>query len=103
MLKYMVERGLSKGALFQFKDRRVLTRERFVTAIREALTTKGVDSSKYCDHSFCIGAAMRAAKRGVQNSLIRTMGRWESSAYLLYIHTLRDAICSVARTPLGGH
>ena len=102
-LKYMVERDLSKGPLFRFENGRVLTRERFVTAVREALTTKGVDSSKYCGHSFRIGAATTAAKRGIQDSLIRTMGRWESSAYLLYIRTPRDAICSVAKTLLGGH
>ena len=102
-LKYMVERSLSKGVLFQFEDGRALTRERFVTAVREALTTTGVDSSKYCGHSFRIGAATMAAERGVQDSLIRTMGRWKSSTYLLYICTPRDTICSVARTLLGGH
>ena len=33
-----------------------------------------------------MGAATIAAARGLQDSLIKTMGRWESSAYTLY-HT----------------
>ena len=100
-LKYMVERGLSKGPLFMFEDGRLLTRERFVSAVREALATTGVDTAKYCGHSFRIGAATTAAEQGIQDSLIRTMGRWESSAYLLYIRTPRDSICAVAKTLLG--
>ena len=100
-LRYLVERGLSEGPLFVFEDGGPLTRDWFVTAVREALANAGIDTSKYCDHSFWIGAATTAAERGIQDSLIRTMGRWESSAYLLYIHTSRDAICSVAKTLLG--
>ena len=100
-LRYMVERGFAKGPLFVFEDGRLLTRERFVMAVRESLATAGVVSSDYCGHSFRIGAATTAAERGVQDSLIRTLGRWESSAYLLYIRTPKDAICAVARTLLG--
>ena len=103
VLKYVVEKGFSKGPLFVFEDGRPLTRERFVTAVREALAAAGVDTAKYCGHSFRIGAATTAAERGIQDSLIRTMGRWESSAYLLYIRTPRDKICAVAKTLLGDH
>ena len=56
-LKYVVARGLSKGPLFVFKDGRLLTHEQFIAAVCEALTTSGVDASKYCGHSFRIGAA----------------------------------------------
>ena len=68
--------------------------------MRKALSAAGVDTSKYAGHSFHIGAATTAAKLGVQDSLIRTMGRWESSVYLLYIRTPRKKICSVAKTLL---
>ena len=101
ILKYLVERGSTPGPLFTFRDGKFLTRERFVLAVREALATAGVDTSKYAGHSFRIGAATTAAKRGIQDSLIKTMGRWESSAYLLYIRTPRDTICSVAKTLLS--
>jgi len=103
VLKYMVDKGFSEGPLFVFEDGRPLTHERFVTAVRKALATAGVDTSKYCGHSFQIGAATTVAERGVQDSLIRTMGRWERSAYLLYIRTPRDKICAVAKTLLGDH
>jgi len=103
VLKYMVEKSFSKGSLFIFKDGRPLTHEQFVTAVRKALATAGVDTSKYCAHRFRIGAATTVAEWGIQDSLIRTMGRWESSAYLLYIRTPREKICAVAKTLLGDH
>lgn len=101
ILRYLVERGSAPGPLFTFRDGRFLTRERFVLAVREALAAAGVDTSKYSGHSFRIGAATTAAERGVQDSLIKTMGRWESSAYLLYIRTPKDTLCSVAKTLLS--
>ena len=100
-LNYLVVRGTVKGPLFIFGDGRYLTRDRFVSAVREALQATGVDTSKYAGHSFHIGAAITAAEHGIQDSLIRTMGRWESSAYLLYIRTPKERICSVAKTLLG--
>ena len=98
VLSYLVKRGPTPGPLFMFDDGRYLTRDRFVRAVREALTATGVDALKYAGHSFRIGAATTAANCGVQDSLIRTMGRWESSAYMLYIRTPRDRICAVAAT-----
>ena len=100
-LRYLVERGHREGPLFIFEDGRLLTHEGFIGAIREALATASVDTAKYSGHSFHIGVATTAAERGVQDSLIKTMGRWESSAYLLYICTPRDTLCSVAKTLIG--
>jgi len=54
--------------------------------------------SHYAGHSFRIGAATTAAQRGIQDSLIKTLGRWESSAYTVYIRTPRETLCSVARS-----
>ena len=96
MLGYMVERGSAPGPLFLFHDRRPLTRDRFVACMRSALAEAGIDSSLYAGHSFRIGVATTAAMRGLQGSLIKTLGRWESSAYALYIHTPRSTLISVA-------
>ena len=71
-LAYVVEKGFSKEPLFIFEDRRFLTCERFISAVRQALAATGVDSSKYCGHSFCIGAATMAAEQGVQDSPVFT-------------------------------
>ena len=100
-LQYMVRRGCGPGPLFVFDDGRYLTRDRFVSAVRSALTMAGINASLYAGHSFRIGAATTAAKRGIQDSLIKTLGRWESSAYTIYIRTPRETLCSVASALVG--
>ena len=64
-------------------------------AMREALTSLGYNCSLYAGHSFRIGAATVAAQHGVQDSLIKTMGRWESG-------TPKEVLGSVAATMTGG-
>ena len=98
ILAYMVMRGAQPGPFFIFVDGRPLTRERFVAAVRSALHSAGVDASRYAGHSFRIGAATIAAQNGIPDSLIKTMGRWESLAYMLYIRTPQDMLCSVAQS-----
>ena len=101
ILDYMVRRGPSPGPFFRFNDGRSLTRDRFVKAVRAALNRVGIESARYAGHSFRIGAATTAAQCGIQDSLIKTLGRWESSAYLVYIRTPRETLCSVARSLAG--
>ena len=83
MLGYLVERGSSPGPLFKLADGPYLTRNRFESRPREC----GIDPALYAGYSFRIRAATTAALRGVQDSLIKTLGRWDSSAYTTYIHT----------------
>ena len=89
---YMVARGNSPGPYFLFADGRSLTRDRFVQAVRGALAASGVNPAGFSGHSFRIGAATTAAANGVSDSLIKTMGRWESLAYTLYIRTPREQL-----------
>ena len=63
-------------------DGRPLLRSRFVEVVWDALSRVGINQSKYCGHSFRIGAAMTAAAKGVEDSVIKTLGCWESVAYL---------------------
>lgn len=93
VLAYMIQRGSQPGPLFCWEDGRYLTREGFVTGVREALSAAGVEVKGYSGHSFRIGAA---AQRGVQDSLIKTLGRWESSAYTRYIRTAPETLRRVA-------
>lgn len=86
-LDYMVRQGSGNGPFFTFADGRCLTRDRFVAAVKASLAAAGYDCSKYAGHSFRIGTATTAAQRGVQDSLIKTLGGWESSAYTIYITT----------------
>ena len=74
ILGYMVRRGSSEGPFFTFEDGRRLTRERFVVEVRRTLTELGYNCALYAGHSFRIGAATTAAQRGMQDSLIKTLG-----------------------------
>ena len=75
------------GPLLQFPDGCVLTRSFLVHAIRLALEAHGVNASHYSGHSFRIGAAKAAVHAVVPDHIIRMLGRWESSAYTVYIST----------------
>ena len=97
MLAFLSCRGSKPGPLFQFQDGRYLTRDRFVSHVKTALTTAGVSCKHYSGHSFRIGAASTAAGRGIPDATIKTLGRWESSAYLLYIKLPREQLAHIAR------
>ena len=88
LLAYLAIRGSGPGFLFLFSDRRPLTKQRFIQRVRQALSAIGVDSSQYAGHSFRIGAATTASARGLSESTIQMLGRWQSSAYQLYIRTM---------------
>ena len=97
ILSYMVIQGSWPGLLFQFKDwhPHPLTQDCLVTEMWKAMSLSGVDPKHYSGHSFRIGAATTAAARGLQDSLIKTLGRWESAAYTLYIRTPKSELCAV--------
>ena len=75
LLKYLLVRGTEQGPLFRFQDGRLLPRQRFVEEVRKALQLAGIDQSKYCGHSFRIGIATTAAAKGMEDSVIKTLGR----------------------------
>ena len=98
ILAYSVQWGNTPGPFFRFDDGRNLTRARFVEAVRKALLAAGINADRYSGHSFRIGAATTAAAKGVPDSLIKTLGRWQSEAYTLYIRTPREHLCAVSQT-----
>lgn len=85
LLNYLTVRGTSPGILFRFQDNTPLTKPKFTSKFRDFLKLAGIDDTLYAGHSFRIGAATTAAAKGVEDSLIQTLGRWKSSAYLTYI------------------
>ena len=87
LLIYLVKRGTGPGPLFQFWDGTSLSKQRLVFQVRQALAPRGIDCSCLTGHSFCIDTATAAAWAGVEDSIIQTLGRWRSSAYLRYIQT----------------
>ena len=93
LLNYLVVRG----PLFQYKDVQSLTRQCFKETVKAALQQAGVEQAKYNGHSFRKGAATTTAARGLEDSIIKTLGRWRSLAYLCYVQILRDQLASYSR------
>ena len=96
LLGYLSVRGTSPGPLFRFADGSPLSRTKLVDAVRSALQGRGVQVAGFNGHSFRIGAATAAAARGVPDSLIQTLGRWRSSAFLAYIRTPISTMAAVS-------
>ena len=94
MTAYLTSRRGKDGPLFQFEDGTFLTRDRFVSAVREALKIIGIDPSKYSGHRFRRGAATTAQSRGIIDVTIKMLGRWKSSAYTRYIQTPRSQLAA---------
>ena len=98
MASYLVRRGQKPGPLFQFQNGTFLTRQKLVHHVHSALEKTGVDPTKYNGHSFHIGAATTAAAKGMEDSLIKTLGRWESTAYQRYIRIPRELLATYTCT-----
>ena len=86
MLAYLAVSAASPRPLFilNVDDWNTLSRDRLVDLLRHALRETGLDTSQ---HSFRIGAATKAARAGLQDSFIQTLGRWKSSAFTSYIQS----------------
>lgn len=97
LMTFVAIRGKEQGFLFRLEDKRLLTRDRFVARVREALSTAGVNAKSYSGHSFRIGAATMAGRKGLSSEKIQILGRWESSAYLLYVRLPRDELASESK------
>ena len=72
--------GVQGQAHYFAQGRPVLDETLVVEAVRKAMEEASLDPQAYASHSFRIGAAMTEAQQGLQNSLIKTLRRWDSSA-----------------------
>jgi len=70
-----------------------LSRDHFISLLRQLLLRLGYDDNQFSGHSFRIGAATSAAASGVEDHIIQTLGRWSSDCYIRYIHTDSNIIC----------
>jgi hypothetical protein len=73
-------------------------RPRLVRELRAALRSEGIKASKYkyACQSFRIGAATMTAAVGVEDSLIKILGRWQSAAYSQYLRIQPDDLADVS-------
>lgn len=96
LLAYIAVRPAVRGPLFVFGDGSFLSRDKLVTSVRTALQQAGMSAQSYTGHSFRIGAATTAAQVGLEDSVIKMLGRWESTAYQLYVRTPRESLAAVS-------
>ena len=94
---YLAIRAREPGPFFRFASGAALTREALVEQLRSALSQFDMDVSPYSGHSFRIGAATTAAAVGLEDSLIKTLGCWQSVAYQLYVRLPRERLASVSK------
>ena len=97
LLHFLLLRGNHPGPLFHYRDHSPLTKNKFTSSFRDTLARSGIDSSQYSGHSFRIGAASTAAAHGIEDSVIQTLGRWKSSAYLAYVRMAPENLAALSR------
>ena len=96
VLSYLAIRAATPGPLFVFKNGSFLTRDRLVSRLRNSLQEAGIKAANFSGHSFRIGAATTAARVGIEDSVIKMLGRWESAAYQRYIRTPRAQLAAIS-------
>ena len=74
---YIHKRGNTAGPHSCFENGETLTRKNFVSWVKSGLSAAGMEHKSYNGHSFRIGAATTVAAKGMEDSLIQTLGRWE--------------------------
>ena len=97
LLHYLRLRGgdaVYAGPLCRHSTGSPLTRATLPTWLRNAVAHAGLPGN-FSGHSFYIGAATSAATAGIPDHLIKTLGRWFSNAYQLYIQTPNHIIGTV--------
>ena len=97
LLAYLARRRFAPGPLFLFENGEALSRAALVDQVRRALTTAGIDATRFAGHSFRIGAVTTAAARGLYESIIQTLGRWKSAAFMRYIRLDEQQLARYSR------
>jgi len=93
-LDYM---AMDPGPFFRFLNGELLTKSKFTQKVWSAMEAVGFPHTQFAGHSFRIGAATATARAGVDDSVIRILSRWNSSAFLAYKQTSREHLSQFSR------
>ena len=96
VLAFLAVRGQTPGLLFICHDSKPYTKDWFIPKLRSALETTGRNAKNFAGHSFCVRAATTAAERGLEDSTIKALGRWHSSAHMAYVHLSKEQLAKAA-------
>ena len=96
VLEFVRQRGSHPGQFFVDSTGKPITKPWLVTTVRAILQDLGFPPSSYAGHSFRIGAATTAAMAGLEDSMVQTLGRWQSAAFRQYIRTPKDRLAAVS-------
>ena len=96
LLRHLHLSGSNPNPYFVFEDGSHLTRVKLASVISNLLKVYNIEGD-YTGHSFRIGAATTAARAGIPDNMIKTLGRWSSEAYRLYIRSSEDDIAGVSK------
>jgi len=93
--KLMEVRGL---VFFRFLNGELLTKSKFTQKVRSAMEAVGLTNRQFSGHSFTIGATTAPTRARMENSVIRILCRWNSSAFLTYIRIPTEHLSQFSRT-----
>lgn len=85
MGKYLSKRSQKEGPLFLTSIGEPVSRKYFHKILNGALNFCGLSKAFHKPHSFRMGFATDACAKGMSSDKIRSLGRWKSDAYKLYI------------------
>ena len=76
----------AEGALFRWKNGKVVRAREFNNRMKSILERGGINMSEFAGYSLRRGGALSMALAGVPGRVhIRAVGRWKSYAYRIYI------------------
>ena len=85
MIDYLRVRPSTEGPLFIHFGKDPMTRYQFDSMLKRGIKAMGLCPTLFSPHSFRIGAATSAAVSGIPMDIIKSIGRWQSSAVKLYV------------------
>lgn len=82
----------AEAPLFMNSSGLAVSRSHVAAQLSSSLASAGFDAQLFSSHSFRRGGATTLAAAGVAASTIKTMGRWTSYCYQLYVETSVEQI-----------